>query len=181
MEGRIVDRRPRPTFKESHAPPPWLRVVLYVVIPAAVLGYTAYQLDGAAGLGVGALIVAVILLCGALSLEISAPLYGNIKVSGGVLSVGRRAVPVSALDLSTLSVAETAEIYAVFGSGNLKSNPMWLRETVAVRGNHGGRPISVMVRTNRRDELVAALRATAVIAPHGHGLAQPHRIALEVA
>ena len=148
----------RPAFKESHAPPPWLRVVLYVVIPAAVLGYFTYQLDGAAGLSVGALIVAVILLCSALPLELSAPLYGNIKVSGGVLSIGRRTVPVSALDMSTLSFAET---YVTFGSGNLKSNPMWLRETVTVRGDHGGRPISVMVRTNRRDELVAALRAAA--------------------
>jgi len=46
----------------------------------------------------------------------------------------------------------------LFGSGNLKSNPMWPREAMAVRGNHGGLPISVMVRTNRRDELVAALR-----------------------
>lgn len=148
------------TFAESGAPPPWLRALLWVVVPLGSIG-GGWLAGGSSGALGGAVVAACVFVFLTLSLEISGRFYGGVRVEGDRLYVGRRSVPVDALDLSTLRFQETADVYNVFGKGQLKSNPMWLKHTVAVEGSHDGRPVQVMVRTNRPDELVAALRAGA--------------------
>lgn len=146
-----------PTFAESGAPPPWVRALLWVVVPLAAVGggWLANGPGGAAGGAVGAACV----LLAVIALEWGCRRDGGVTVVGGRLFVGRNSVPVAALDLTTLGFVETPDVYRVFGSNQLKSNPLWLRHTVALDGHHDGRAVHVMVRTDHPDELVAALRA----------------------
>lgn len=67
------------------------------------------------------------------------------------------------------------EVYAVFARGALLSNPLWLPDTVAIDGHSAEEgPVRVIVRTARRDELVATLRegvAARLPSPEGRGRA----------
>lgn len=92
-----------------------------------VFGWLTGGADGAAGAAVGA---AVILLFLTVPLEVSQSrrLYGGVRVADGRLHVGRRSVPVAALDLSSMTSEASAEAFAVLGKGRLMSNPIWLRD-----------------------------------------------------
>lgn len=156
MSGESLPGSPCSRFSESHAPPPWLRVLLWG-FPVAWVGYWAFAegADAAAGAAAGAVIV----LFATASLEISQALYGGICVDETHLRVGRRrSVALADLDLETLRFEAGMEIHDVFGKRNVKSNPMWLPHTVALEGRDERGTISVVVKTRRPDELVAALR-----------------------
>lgn len=146
---------PAPRFTESGAPPPWLRVLLWVGLPVVIVAWGGLT-DGADGAWAGVLSAVVVCIGALVPIELSVR-QGHVRVVGDHLHVGRRAVPVDALDLATLRFKETAAVYRFLGKGQLKSNPIWLRHTVALDGHHEGHPVQVMVRTNHPDELVAAL------------------------
>lgn len=123
-----------------------------------VLGYgwVSGGAGGAAGAAVG--LSAILLAYG--GLELGQRWYGGIVVDGTHLRVGtRRSVALSALDLSTLRFDAGPEVFAVFGDRNLKSTPLWRRDVVALDGRDERGAISVVLRTDRRDALVAALAA----------------------
>lgn len=144
-------------FAESAAPPAWLRL-LVVGLAGAAIGWGALDggADGAAG---GAVVAAIILLVWGLGIELGQVIYGGVRIDATRLWVGRRSVALAALDLGSLRYEAGVEIYAVFARGALLSNPMWLPDTVAIDGYTAQRgPVRVVVRTARRDELVAALR-----------------------
>jgi len=145
------------TFAESGAPPPWMRA-LAVLLGVGVPGYGWFS-GGAGGAAAGAVAISTVLLAYG-GLELGQRLYGGVVVDRTHLRVGtRRSVALAALDLSTLRDEAGVETYAVFGERNLRSAPMWLRDTVAVNGRDDRGAISVVVRTNRRAELVEALAA----------------------
>lgn len=147
-------------FSESGAPPRWLRLLLLGVPLGAVgLAWLTAGADSAAGAAVAALVV---LVCGVVPLELGQVLYGGVVVAEGRLHVGRRSAPVRALDLDTVTAQAGAEVFAVFGRDRLVSTPLWLRDTLAVSGHDGARALRVVVRTDRREELLAALRADAM-------------------
>jgi hypothetical protein len=75
------------------------------------------------------------------------------------LQVGKRAVPLAALDCSTIGQAGNTWPWRTFDRRYLGANPVWSRDSVAVRGIDAGGVYRIAVGTNRRDELVAALRA----------------------
>jgi len=143
------------TFAESGAPPWWLRALVVAVCAGwLAFGAVAGGADGAAGAAMGAAIVGL----GWGATELGQRWYGGIVVDETALRVGtRRQVALSALDLSTLRDEAGMETYAVFGERNLRSAPMWRRETVAVEGRDERGAISVVLRTDRRAELVDAL------------------------
>lgn len=156
--------RPCGGFFESHAPPSWLRLLLWGLPAAWVLYWVVAEGgDAAAGAAVGAVTV---LLFGTLPLEVSLAVYGGVCVDETHLRVGRRrSVALADLDLETLRFEAGVETFDVFGKRNVKSNPMWLPHTVALQGHDERGTISVVVKTRRPDELVAALR-TGVAAAH---------------
>lgn len=144
-------------FSESGAPPPWLRLLLLgVPLGGVVLAWFAGGADGAAGAAVAA---SAVLVFGVVPLELGQVLYGGVVVADGRLHVGRRSTPVRGLDLDTVSFEAGAEVFAVFGRDRLVTTPLWRRHTLAVSGREGTRPIRVVVRTDRREELLAALGA----------------------
>lgn len=153
-------------FSESHAPPAWLRLLLWGLPIAWVMyWFVAEGGDAAAGAAVGS---ATVLLFGTVPLEVGQRLYGGLCVDETHLRVGRRrSVALADLDLDTLGFEAGIEIHDVFGQRNLKSNPIWLPDTVALEGHDQRGTISVVVKTRRRDELVAALRAGVAAAREG--------------
>lgn len=144
-------------FAESGRPPWWLRLLAVGLACVAVGGGALVGgSDGAAGGAAGA---TIILIGWGLGLELGQALYGGVRVDATRLWVGKRSVPLAALDLDTLRFEAGFEIYAVFARGHLLSNPMWLPDTVAIDGHSAEKgPVRVVVRTARRDELVAVLR-----------------------
>lgn len=145
------------TFVESGAPPAWLRALVALVCGAwLAFGYALRGADGAAGAAVG---VALLLVAYG-GLELGQRLYGGVVVDRTHLRVGtRRSVALSDLDLATLRDQAGMETFAVFGERNLRSAPIWLRDTVALQGRDERGPISVVIRTARRAELVESLTA----------------------
>jgi hypothetical protein len=120
------------TFAESGAPPWWLRALLWgAPLGIVAAGWVDRGTDGAAG---GAVAAAVVLLFATLPLEFSFAWYGGVRVVDGRLHVGRRSVPVHALDLSTMTFEVGPEIYSVFDRHRIMSNPIWLHDKLAVDG-----------------------------------------------
>ncbi|MEO7556694.1 MAG: hypothetical protein ABIV94_08855 [Acidimicrobiales bacterium] len=114
-------------------PPPWLRALLWIGLPLAAVG-GGWLANGAGGAAGGALGATLVLLAGVLPLELGQRFSGGVRVTRERLFVGRRSVPVNALDVTTLRFEETLDVYKVFGRDQLKTNPLWLRHTVAVEG-----------------------------------------------
>ncbi len=81
----------------------------------------------------------------------------KIRIDRDQVSVGRRSLPLAALELSTLGRAGNTWPWRAFSKRYLGANPIWTRDSVGMRGIHQGRPCWVAVGTNRRDELVSAL------------------------
>jgi len=81
----------------------------------------------------------------------------RVRVDDDHLWVGKRSVRLAALDLSTLGRAGNTWPWKAFNKRYLGANPIWTRDSVAVRGIDGERPYWVAVGTNRRDELVDVL------------------------
>lgn len=81
-----------------------------------------------------------------------------VRVDADALWVGKRSVRLAALDLDTLDRAGNTWPWRGFSSNYLGANPIWTSDSVGVRGIDGSRPYWVAVGTNRRDELVSALR-----------------------
>jgi hypothetical protein len=77
------------------------------------------------------------------------------------LSVGRRSVPLAALDLSTVGRATNPWPWRVFSRRYLGANPIWTRDSLSVQGIDPGGIYRVAVGTNRRDELAATLETAA--------------------
>ncbi|MBA3622525.1 MAG: hypothetical protein H0W51_09460 [Euzebyales bacterium] len=143
-----------------------MRALLWGVPPAIVaFGWIDGGADGAAG---GAVAAVIVLLFATLPLEFSFAWYGGVRVAAGRMHVGRRSVPVHALDLSTMTFEVGPEMFSVFDKHRMMSNPIWLHDKLAVNGRHNGHAVRVVVSSNRRDELVAALRS-AHAAPDPHG------------
>ncbi|MCI4354177.1 MAG: DUF2510 domain-containing protein, partial [Thermoplasmata archaeon] len=84
------------------------------------------------------------------------------------LSVGRRSVPLAALDLSTVGRATNPWPWRVFSRRYLGANPIWTRDSLSVQGIDAGGIYRVAVGTNHRDELVAALDASVAAASEHH-------------
>ena len=74
------------------------------------------------------------------------------------LQVGKRAVALATLDDSTLGEAGNTWPWRVFDRRYLGANPIWTRDSVAIRGIDAGGVYRVAVGTNRHDELVTSLR-----------------------
>jgi hypothetical protein len=82
----------------------------------------------------------------------------RVRIDGDELAVGKRRVRLAALDLTTLGRAGNTWPWRAFNRRYLGANPIWTRDSVAVRGIDAAyKPYWVAVGTNRRDELVAAL------------------------
>ena len=82
----------------------------------------------------------------------------GVRLDPDYLWVGRRCVRLAALDLTTLGRAGNTWPWRAFSRRYLGANPIWTRDSVAVRGIDGGRPYWVAVGTNHREELVEVLR-----------------------
>jgi hypothetical protein len=81
-----------------------------------------------------------------------------VRVDDDHLWVGKRAVRLAALDLTTLGRAQNSWPWRPFSRSWLGGNPIWTSDSVGVRG-FDRKPYWVSVGTNRRDELVALLEA----------------------
>jgi hypothetical protein len=81
----------------------------------------------------------------------------TVRVDRDHVWVGRRAVRLAALDLTTLGRAQNTWPWRTFSRRWLGGNPVWTSDSVGVRGFDAGRPCWVSVGTNRRDELVEVL------------------------
>jgi hypothetical protein len=79
-----------------------------------------------------------------------------VRLDDEHLWVGKRAVRLAALDLTTLGRAQNSWPWRPFSRSWLGGNPIWTSDSVGVRG-FDGKPYWVSVGTNRRDELVALL------------------------
>jgi hypothetical protein len=79
-----------------------------------------------------------------------------VRVDADYLWVGKRAVRLAALDLTTLGRAQNPWPWRPFTRNWLGGNPIWTSDSVGVRG-WDDKPYWVSVGTNRRDELVAVL------------------------
>ncbi len=55
----------------------------------------------------------IVLLFATLPLEFSFAWYGGVRVAAGRMHVGRRSVPVHALDLSTMTFGRTGDVLGV--------------------------------------------------------------------
>jgi hypothetical protein len=100
-------------------------------------------------------------------------------VDAATIKVGRRSLPLAALELSTLGRAGNTWPWRVFNRRYLGANPIWTQDSIGVRGLVEGRPCWVAVGTNRREELVDALnrgisaetaRTQQSVAPDGRAL-----------
>ncbi|MBA3373851.1 MAG: hypothetical protein M3493_10140 [Actinomycetota bacterium] len=148
------------TFAESGAPPWWLRIMLWGAPPAIVaFGWIEGGADGAAGGAVAAGDRAAVRHA---AVGVQLRLVRRVRVVEGRLHVGRRSVPVHALDLSTMTFEVGPEVFSVFDRHRLMSNPIWLHDKLAVNGRHNGQTVGVVVSSNRHDELVAVLRSAHV-------------------
>src|SRR5262249_14961093 len=94
------------------------------------------------------------------------------RIDDQELWVGRRHVPLRALDASTIGRAGNPWPWRVLSRRYLGANPIWTRDSVAVNGADEGGPYRVAVGTDRRDALVAVLRAATA---HAHATALPPR------
>jgi len=81
----------------------------------------------------------------------------RVRVEDDYMWVGKRWVRLAALDLSTLGRAGNTWPWRAFSKRYLGANPIWTRDSVAVRGIEGTKPYRVAVGTNRREELVDVL------------------------
>lgn len=81
----------------------------------------------------------------------------SVRVDEDYLWVGKRWVRLAALDLRTLDRAGNTWPWRAFNRRWLGANPLWTRDSVALRGIDGAKPYWVAVGTNRRDELVSVL------------------------
>lgn len=81
----------------------------------------------------------------------------KVRVDGKQLTVGRRSLPLAALEPSTLGRAGNTWPWRVFSRRYLGANPVWTRDSVGMRGIVDRKPCWVAVGTNRRDELVTVL------------------------
>ncbi len=79
-----------------------------------------------------------------------------VRVDADHLWVGKRAVRLAALDLTTLGRAQNSWPWRPFSRSWLGGNPIWTSDSVGVRG-FDSKPYWVSVGTNRREELVAIL------------------------
>jgi hypothetical protein len=79
-----------------------------------------------------------------------------VRIDAEHVWVGKRAVRLAALDLTTLGRAHNTWPWKPFLKTWLGGNPIWTSDSVGVRG-WDERPYWVSVGTNRRDELVAVL------------------------
>ena len=91
----------------------------------------------------------------------------RVRIDGDYLWVGRRSVRLAALDLTTLGRAQNTWPWRTFSRRWLGGNPIWMADSVGVRGFDGGKPYWVSVGTNRREELVDVLER-AVRAARAH-------------
>jgi hypothetical protein len=80
-----------------------------------------------------------------------------VIVDGTTVIVSGRRAPLSAFDPATLDRASNHWPWRSLNPGYLGANPVWTRDSVAMRGSHNGRTVWLNVGTNRRDELVGAL------------------------
>jgi hypothetical protein len=80
-----------------------------------------------------------------------------VRIDDDHVWVGRRAVRLAALDLTTLGRAQNTWPWRTFSARWLGGNPIWTADSVGVRGFDAGKPYWVSVGTNRRDEMVAVL------------------------
>jgi hypothetical protein len=83
----------------------------------------------------------------------------RIRIDDEHLWVGRRQVALAALDPATLGRASNAWPWRILGRRHLAANPIWTRDSVAIKGRDSSGVYRVAVGTNRRDELVATLRS----------------------
>jgi hypothetical protein len=67
----------------------------------------------------------IVLLFATLPLEFSFAWYGGVRVAAGRMHVGRRSVPVHALNLSTMTFEVGPEMFSVFDKHRMMSNPIW--------------------------------------------------------
>jgi len=86
----------------------------------------------------------------------------KVRIDAGQLMVGRRSVPLAALEPSTLGRAGNTWPWRVFNRRYLGANPIWTRDSVGMRGIVDRKPCWVAVGTNRRDELVTVLNQAVV-------------------
>ena len=81
----------------------------------------------------------------------------TVRIDRDHVWVGRRAVRLAALDLTTLGRAQNTWPWRTFSRRWLGGNPIWTADSVGVRGFDEGKPCWVSVGTNRREELVDVL------------------------
>jgi hypothetical protein len=81
----------------------------------------------------------------------------KVRVDGERLWVGRRSLPLVALEPTTLGRAGNTWPWRVFSKRYLGANPIWTNDSVGMRGIVDRKPCWVAVGTNRREELVDAL------------------------
>jgi hypothetical protein len=83
----------------------------------------------------------------------------TVRIDDDYLWVGRRWARLATLDLTTLGRAQNTWPWRTFSRRWLGGNPIWIRDSVGVRGFDDGKPYWVSVGTNRRDEFVGVLEA----------------------
>lgn len=81
----------------------------------------------------------------------------RVVVGPDHLTVGKRTVRLSALELSTLGQAGNTWPWRAFNRRYLGANPFWTDDSVGVRGLDFGKRYWVAIGTNRRAELVDVL------------------------
>jgi uncharacterized membrane protein YhaH (DUF805 family) len=81
----------------------------------------------------------------------------RVRVDSERIWVGRRSLPLSALDLDRIGRATNPWPWRVLNPRYLGGNPIWTRDSVGIRGRDGKKKYWVSVGTNRRDELIATL------------------------
>jgi len=82
-----------------------------------------------------------------------------VRIDRDRISVGRKALPLTCLDLSTLRQARNPWPWRFLSRRYLGANPIWTDDSVSLQGRLQGRKVIVSVGTNRREELVRALGA----------------------
>jgi hypothetical protein len=101
-----------------------------------------------------------------------------VRIDDDYAWVNRRWLRLASLDVNTLGRASNTWPWRAFNPRYLGANPIWTSDSVGVRGVDGDKKYWLSVGTNRRDELVRALRDAipkareraeqgAAISPHG--------------
>ncbi len=102
----------------------------------------------------------------------------HIRIEPDRICVGRRSLPLAALDLSTLGRGRNPWPWRHLSHRFLVASPVWTRDSVGVRGRLDGRKVFVSVGTNHREELIEVL-TTAVEAAKSFGpWGPPHLVPL---